>query len=880
MESMLSILDSIFGPVVAFFTRTFGYAMSCEQYVESLHKEMGELRSKRDDVKREVDREARQGMEVTNEVMLWLQNVERLEEEVAHIMDDFETHYANPANNSRSKLVVSYHLSKRADDARGEATALQTKSHFNKVADRLMPIRFEERPSALTVGVDSVIEQLRKAYADDDVGVIGIHGMGGIGKTALLNRFNNEVLVQETHLDVVISIKVTRNFDVEKIQREIGDRIGLSWDERRSDDEWSMVLFKVLSRMRFVLLLDDLWEPLDLPMVGIPTPTGASKIILTTRIEDVCDRMDARKVRMECLEWEDAWELFEKKAGRGLGTLLRSDHDIRRHAEDLAQRCGGLPLALITLGRAMASKRTAKEWHHAVTTLANTPWLLLGMEESVLQPLKLSYDKLNNDRLETFLLYASLLMNKMPMHNATVINLCIGEGAINDFDDPEDAYSKGYHLLGVLKGASLLESSGDDYVQMHPFVRAMVSWIVCEHGKKDGKWLVQVGTGLAEAPDYEKWEHAERVSLVSNEISSLPEDPYCPELLTLLLSRNCELCKIPNSFFLSMPCLKVLDLSHTSIKELPPEIGKVLTLQHLDLYETNIASLPKELGNLVKLRSLLLSSTPFLKEIPHGVIARFTELRVLCMNDSYSNWRVGSSGPGINFEELEGLKRLRYLDITLQNASTLQRLSRARRLAMSTRYLHLKYCLGLTTIHLPSTSLGRYMKGLRCLRISQSSNLEEIIVGGGSTIGEWSLLPNLHSLILKHLLKAKFIFRDQNFQNLRFLYVWCCSGLEQLVKFEDELSEAQEFEVIIAFPHLKELRLVALPELKSLGGERVLAFPCLRVLEVKECPKLKELSITGDGLTQICCKQEWWDGLEWKDKKIKEALFPLFTPLQ
>ncbi|KAG6500047.1 hypothetical protein ZIOFF_039861 [Zingiber officinale] len=163
MESILSILDSIFRPVVAFFTRTFGYAMSCEQYIESLQKEMGELRSKRDDVKREVDREARQGMEATNEVMLWLQNVERLEEEAARITDDFETHYANPAaDDSRSKLVVSYHLSKRAEDACGEATVLKTKSHFNKVADRLMPIRFEERPSALTVGMDSMIEQLQQ----------------------------------------------------------------------------------------------------------------------------------------------------------------------------------------------------------------------------------------------------------------------------------------------------------------------------------------------------------------------------------------------------------------------------------------------------------------------------------------------------------------------------------------------------------------------------------------------------------------------------------------------------------------------------------------------------------------------------------------------
>ncbi|CAD5170593.1 unnamed protein product [Musa acuminata subsp. malaccensis] len=876
MESVLSILESVFSPIISFFTRIFGYALSCEQYIESLQKEIGELRSKRDDVKREVDREARQGMEATNEVMLWLKNVEGLEAEVGRIVEEFDARFANPADGT-SKLVLRYQLSKRADEARDEASSLKGKSNFYKVVDKLMPVRFEERPAALTVGMDSMLEHLGGAYADDDVGVIGVHGMGGVGKTALLNRFNNEVLVQATHLNVVISIRVTRDFDVEKTQRAIGERLGLSWDERKTEDERAMVLYKVLSKMTFVLLLDDLWEPLDLATVGIPTPTGHSKVILTTRIEDVCDRMDAMKIKVGCLEWEDAWDLFKRKAGE---RLIRGDLEIRHHAEELARRCGGLPLALITVGRAMASKRTAKEWRHAVTTLSNTPWQLLGMEENVLHRLKLSYDKLD-DRLKTFLLYSSLHMGMNPMHKATIIDLCIGEGAIDDFDSPEDAYGEGYDLVGVLKAASMLESSGEDHVKMHPLIRAMVSWIVCECGKKDNRWLVQAGAGLAEAPDAEKWEGAERISLVSNEISSLPEEPHCPALLTLLLSGNRGLRTIPDGFFRSMACLRVLDLSRTSIEELPPEIGTLLQLQYLDLYETSVTCLPKELGNLVKLRSLLLSGTPHLRTIPNGVIEGLTELRVLCMYASYGTWRASSSGAGISFEELEGLKRLRYLDITLENATSLQRLSRARRLAMSTRYMHIRGCLGLTTIQLPSPSLGRCMRGLRCLRISHSSKLEEIIVGGGSTGNEWSLLPNMHVLMLQQLLKARIIFKDRIFPNLRFLHVWYCSGIEQLIRFEDEAGEGQEPEVVAAFPHLKELHLVGLSELKSLGGERrVLAFPCLRVLQVNECPKLKELGMVGEEMTAIFCSQEWSDGLEWGDDGIKQALSPLFTPLQ
>lgn len=165
--------------------------------------------------------------------------------------------------------------------------------------------------------------------------------------------------------------------------------------------------------MNFVLLLDDLWEPLNFRMLGIPVPkqNSKSKIILVTKIEDVCDRMDVRrKLKMECLPWEPAWELFREKVGEH---LMHASPEIRHHAKELAMRCGGLPLALITVGRAIASKRTAKEWKHAITVLKIAPWQLLSMEIDVLAPLKNSYDNLPSYKLRLCLLYCSLLPEEL-----------------------------------------------------------------------------------------------------------------------------------------------------------------------------------------------------------------------------------------------------------------------------------------------------------------------------------------------------------------------------------------------------------------------------------------------------------------------------------
>lgn len=59
--------------------------------------------------------------------------------------------------------------------------------------------------------------------------------------------------------------------------------------------------------------------------------------------------MEAHKsFKVECLRYEDAWKLFEEKVGRD---ILDSHPNIPELAETVAKECGGLPLALITVGR-------------------------------------------------------------------------------------------------------------------------------------------------------------------------------------------------------------------------------------------------------------------------------------------------------------------------------------------------------------------------------------------------------------------------------------------------------------------------------------------------------------------------------------------------
>ena len=106
---------------------------------------------------------------------------------------------------------------------------------------------------------------------------------------------------------------------MEKVQRVLFNKLEIPKDkwEGRSEDERAEEIFNVLKTKKFVLLLDDLWEGLDLSKFGIPLNHQAKlKMVFTTRSKELCRKMKATKsIEVNCLPWEDAFALFQTKVG-------------------------------------------------------------------------------------------------------------------------------------------------------------------------------------------------------------------------------------------------------------------------------------------------------------------------------------------------------------------------------------------------------------------------------------------------------------------------------------------------------------------------------------------------------------------------------------
>ena len=106
--------------------------------------------------------------------------------------------------------------------------------------------------------------------------------------TTLMTKVNNEFIRASKIFEIAIWVVVSRPASVEKVQEVIRNKLDIPEDRwrNRTEDEKAVEIFNVLKAKRFVMLLDDVWERLDLQKVGVPSPNSQnkSKVILTTAL--------------------------------------------------------------------------------------------------------------------------------------------------------------------------------------------------------------------------------------------------------------------------------------------------------------------------------------------------------------------------------------------------------------------------------------------------------------------------------------------------------------------------------------------------------------------------------------------------------------------
>ncbi|VAI94210.1 unnamed protein product [Triticum turgidum subsp. durum] len=494
------------------------------------------------------------------------------------------------------------------------------------------PIHQNSEDDVFMVGFEDEHKEIVDKLVDNDylLSVVSIVAMGGAGKTTLARKVYTSSRVKE-HFDTLAWVTVSQKFKGVDLLKDIMKQITGHKDEsvdQMKEYEVGKKINEFLSQKRYLVVLDDVWETdtweqLNGMITVFPDATNGSRVLLTTRKEDVANhvQMPTYVHPLKKLDEEKSWQLFSSKA---LPTYKRSAiHDVdefEKLGRRLAKKCDGLPLALGVLGGYLSKNLNAQIWSDI---LSDWPATKDGQMMSVI--LARSYKDLPNHHLRSCLLYFAAFPEDYEIYVPDLIELWIAESFIPHAPN-HTLEETAHNYVTELAQRSLVQvvrrSTAHGWIETIRIHDILHDWCIKE-AKQDGfldtnnKTAGQAGASSSDnLTSY-------RFSFQTLSDQILPATPNVRSLLGF----EPEAVSLPKLRFLRVLCIekstlkdfsnviggcihiRLLRLRNCEDVVLPSSIGKLLYLQTIDLRCTDLMSVvPSSLWDIPTLRHVYLSS--------------------------------------------------------------------------------------------------------------------------------------------------------------------------------------------------------------------------------------------------------------------------------
>ncbi|CAJ2670264.1 unnamed protein product, partial [Trifolium pratense] len=531
-------------------------------------------------------------------------------------------------------------------------------------------------------------EGILKALKDPKACKIGVYGFGGVGKTFLVNEVA-DIAKQQKLFDAVVIAHVSKTPDIKKIQEVIADTLGLTFGEVSTERRADRLKMRIKAEKSVLVILDDIWQKLDLVKeVGIPSNKEhiGCKLLMTSRTQDVLLQMDVKKdftFRLKFLSELETWSLFQSMAED-----VVNDISFKYVATEIAKQCKGLPLLIVTMASGLKSK-DIYAWNDALSKLQNVGHE--KMDVITHSALELSYNWLATDETKAlFLLFAVLgeydedYLLKVAMGLEIFNNISTVDAARNRLHTiigslkasclllEGDKRSRRIQMHDLVRdvGISIACRNKDVYI-LKPKT-GLKEYLTVDFPKMCSQIILN-NCPLQELPKKLDCPNLKLFVLNSaNRSLEIPDTIFdgigSLKVLDLTLL---NLSSLPTSFC-SLTGLQTLCLDQCILGNMDI-IGELKNLEILSLQGSSMMKLPSQIREMTQLRMLDLSHSG-IEVIPPNIISSLSNLEELYMGNISIKWEDENSVEQKENDilaELQQLYKLTTLELQIHKARPL-----------------------------------------------------------------------------------------------------------------------------------------------------------------------------------------------------------------
>lgn len=585
---------------------------------------------------------------------LWAKEVRELSYELEDSIDKFMVHIDDPNKPQGFKGFIDRCISlwTKATIRREIATEVKDiKRRIQQVTDRRG--RYEvsnivAKPIG-TITVDSLRQSALYRMATELIGtdqkskelinelmlsnkqmkIVSVVGLGGLGKTTLANIVYNKL---RKEFDCSAFVSVSQNPNMDKIFKSLLRDLGKDCYHINDQQQLIRDIREVLKTKRYIIVIDDIWETSvwrSIKDALIENEYG-SRIITTTRKLDVAKQVGGL-YKLSPLSSVDSRQLFNKRI---FGVEDKCPpNQLYEISEKILMKCGGVPLAIITIASMLASKSeeeyTHQYWSNVYEAMGS------GLESSsddlndMRRILSVSYYDLP-PQLKTCLLYLSLYPEDYEIEIEELVWRWVGEGFINE-ENKKTLYEVGEGYFHELINKSLIQPLDIDVgnraksCRIHDMVLDLITLL-----SNEVNFLTPIGGQ----------QHVLTPSKIRRFSFHTSENEDVKQLPNMNMSRVRSVIVFDQAFsplleISGFAVLRVLDMS--GCKQVKnghcKDICTLFHLRYLRLQGTSITEIPKDIGNLRFLQVLDISETEIVKQLP-STFSQLTKLTLLKMLNS------------------------------------------------------------------------------------------------------------------------------------------------------------------------------------------------------------------------------------------------------